>query len=187
MSLVLLLIGILSIGKDYTNYQTEVNSAESTIREFRDTVSIQEHDDTEQQKDSNILGVLTIPALNIEGPVALGTDESILQQYIALLPGTGEPGEEGNPVFASHSARNNFLCSYCWFQKIDELKIGDEIRILWKDGWEYIYEVTEVKTWISEAEVEDLLPVPGKEMITLQTCTKGQQGVRTYVHAERKS
>ena len=181
------MVGIFSIGNDYTNYQTEMNAAEGIIREFRETVSIREHDDVEQQEDCNILGILSIPALNIEGPVALGTDESVLQHYIALLPETGEPGEEGNPVFASHSARNNFLCSYCWFQKIDELQIGDEIRILWKDGREYLYEVTEVKTWISETEVEDLLPVPGKEMITLQTCTKGQQGVRTYVHAERKS
>ena len=140
----------------------------------------------ETELPEGTVGILRIPALSVECPVADSTETDILQTHAGLIEGSDVPGTSGgNTAIAAHSARNGFLCSFCWFQKIAELKQGDEISLLYRDGRTYPYAVYEVMEGLFPEDPEPFQREEGREILTLQTCTQGSPVYRTYVHAER--
>ncbi len=138
------------------------------------------------EEESEVYAVLRIPVLDVICPVAEGTGEEKLKSYVCIVQGGDLPGEtDGNTVIAGHSARGGFLCDYCWFQNIAQLKEGDEILLEFRNNSVYRYEVFEVLVDQAVGDLEPFQRVPGKEILTLQTCTDGKADARTYVHAYR--
>jgi LPXTG-site transpeptidase (sortase) family protein len=95
--------------------------------------------------------------------------------------------ENGVVGLAAHSTRSTSPCAYCYFQNAGDIQEGDIITVLWKDGNEYKYVVYDTSTWQEENTPGMFEPVEGKSILVLQTCTNGQHGKRSYVHAERIS
>ncbi len=132
---------------------------------------------------------LTVPAMarieNDEIPTAVGTDEQALKTHAAIhLEGTSFPRQrEANVYIAGH--RLGFPNTEGWltFWDLDEVDVGDEVFITDVMGTEYTYKVfREFTVGPSNGSVTDVKP--GKNILTLQTCTLPDYSQRLIVQAE---
>ncbi len=81
------------------------------------------------------VGVLRIPAIDVEKTVAEGTTRDVLRSGPGHYPSTPRPGERGNVAIAGHRTTHGAP-----FLNIDQLNPGDEITIETVDGT-YTYAV----------------------------------------------
>jgi sortase A len=132
---------------------------------------------------------LTIPAMDKieddEIPNSTGTDEETLKTHAAIhLEGTGFPWqEEANVYIAGHRLGYPNTESFLTFWDLNNLKDGDKVFITDAAGTEYTYEVFKEVT-VSPADLSVTDPVPGKNILTLQTCTLPDYSQRLIVQAE---
>jgi sortase A len=132
---------------------------------------------------------LTIPAMDKieddEIPNTTGTDEETLKTHAAIhLEGTGFPwDEEANVYIAGHRLGYPNTESFLTFWDLNKLKDGDKVFITDAAGTEYTYEVFKEVT-VSPADLSVTDPVPGKNILTLQTCTLPDYSQRLIVQAE---
>jgi sortase A len=132
---------------------------------------------------------LTVPAMSRieddEIPNTTGTDEEALKTHAAIhLKGTGFPWQqEANVYIAGHRLGYPNTESFLTFWDLDNVEKGDKVYITDADGTEYTYEVfKEVTVSPSDLSVTDT--VPGKNIVTLQTCTLPDYSQRLIVQAE---
>jgi sortase A len=152
----------------------------------------------EQQKQSagdlanapadNTLTV-TVPKMNrIKDsifPNTEGDDEESLKDNAGIhLDGTGFPWQsEANVYLAGHRLGYPGYPSFLAFYDLDNLEKGDDIFVEDANGKKYTYKVSD----IIEAEPTDLYliePVPGRNIVTLQTCTLPDYAKRLLVRGE---
>lgn len=112
----------------------------------------------------NVIGIMEIPKIDLKVAIAEGTDKQTLKKAVGHFEGTAMPGEIGNFAVAGHRSYtyNEF------FNRLDEMEIGDEIRVKTTKG-EFVYEVTDIFV-VEPHEVWVLDPTP-EATITLVTCT----------------
>ncbi len=132
---------------------------------------------------------LTIPKLDrIEDdavPDAAGDDEAKLKGYAAIhLQGTGFPWQEGANVYLAghrlgYPGTDSFLA--LWDQ--NALERGDEISVTDSEGTKYTYRVYE-EFVTGPTDLSVTKPVPGKDVLTLQTCTLPDYKQRLITRAE---
>lgn len=132
---------------------------------------------------SEVIGVLSIPKLELEMPIYLGATYQHMNDGAAHLSQTSLPigDRDSNCVIAGHRGWNG--ASY--FLNITELEPGDEVAIT--NLWETLtYEVTGMEI-IEPNDVGKILIQPGKNMLTLLTCHPyGSGGRQRYlVYCER--
>lgn len=127
---------------------------------------------TEQVKLGRGLAMIRIPRFgsSYHYVVIEGVSLSDLRKGPGHYPGTQLPGEIGNFVVSGH--RTTYSAP---FNRVGELKPGDEIDIDTRDG-KYVYKVT-AKQVVNPTDVQVTAPVPfhpgeraTKRMITLTTC-----------------
>src|SRR5919107_3412808 len=132
---------------------------------------------------------LTVPAMsrieNDDIPYAGGTDEEALKTHAAIdLEGTGFPWDnEANVYIAGHRLGYPNTESWLTFWDLNEVKEGDDVYLTDADGTKYTYKV--FKTFVvspSDTHVTDT--EPGKNILTLQTCTLPDYKQRLIVQAE---
>lgn len=83
---------------------------------------------------------------------------------------TGWPWKKvANVYFAGHVEGYQGTPSYKAFDGLETLENGDDIIVGDADGKKYTYKVYDKKI-VHPSEVEVLNPVPGKNVVTLQTC-----------------
>ena len=138
---------------------------------------------TDYGVESNTIGVINIPAMNVELPIYLGATSENMAKGAVHLSQTSLPigGENTNCVIAAH--RGWYGAPY--FRYIDILKIGDEVKIT--NLWETLtYKVSEVKI-IDPDDIDEILIQPGRELLTLVTCHPYASGglYRYVVYCER--
>ena len=121
-------------------------------------------------------------------PTTAGDDEAALKENAAIhLQGTGFPWEEGSNVYiAGHRLGYPNTNSFLAFWDMDALEDGDEIVVKDAEDREYVYEVFE-EVDVAPTDLYVLDPVPGKSVLTLQTCTLPDYSRRLIVQAELKS
>ncbi len=129
-----------------------------------------------------MMGAVIIDKINVNLPIYHGTDESVLQKGVGHLEGSALPtGDEGNHVvLTGHTG----LPSATLFTQLDQLVIGDTfvIEVL---GESYTYEIYDILV-VEPYEVDSLVPVEGKDLVTLVTCTPyGVNSHRLLVQGER--
>lgn len=198
--LIIASLGLIGTGAyNLISFYLEKKSAEDksaeVIKEFEDSLKDkttidelpveEETDDLDAFKDGRVVGVMTIEAMGVHWPIAMGVTNSTLYQYIGMYKTHGTIGKKGqNAGFAAHSCRNG-ACAVASFDRMeDKLKKGDIVEILWQDGKTYRYSVYEVLPY--QDPNGDFFDVePDQELITLVTCTKGDSTYRTVVHASR--
>ena len=129
------------------------------------------------------IGILTIEKINAKLPVTDGVTTAQLKVAVGRVRGTPEIGAAGNAVIAGHR-------SYTYgqfFNRLDEVEIGDVIRYQPKDGeaMEFsVYEILEV----DPGDPAALEQPEDKNIITLLTCTPVRTAThRLLVRAERIS
>jgi sortase A len=132
---------------------------------------------------------LTVPAMsrieNDDIPYAAGTDEEALKTHAAIhLQGTGFPwDDEANVYIAGHRLGYPNTQSWLTFWDLNEVAVGDKIYVTDANGTKYTYTV--FKTFIvnpSDTHVTET--EPGKNILTLQSCTLPNYEQRLIVQSE---
>jgi len=114
--------------------------------------------------DENI--VLEIPSLNIKVPVLEGTDSKSLQVSAGHFEGTGSLGS-GNYCLAGH---NSTVYAEI-FNDLDQIKIGDEIRLIDNNSDRTVYSYTVSEYNIVTPQSTEILKDFGDNRITIISCT----------------
>jgi sortase A len=132
---------------------------------------------------------LTIPAMgrieDDEIPNTTGTDEEALKTHAAIhLEGTGFPWQqEANVYIAGHRLGYPNTESFLTFWDLDNVERGDKVYLTDADGTEYTYEVFKEVT-VSPSDLSVTNTIPGRNIVTLQTCTLPDYSQRLIVQAE---
>ena len=132
---------------------------------------------------------LTVPAMarieNDDIPYAGGTDEEALKTHAAIhLEGTGFPwDDEANVYIAGHRLGYPNTESWLTFWDLNKVGVGDKIYVTDANGTKYTYRV--FKTFIvNPSDTHITETEPGKNILTLQTCTLPNYEQRLIVQSE---
>ena len=115
---------------------------------------------------------------------APASDESALGTGALHVEGTGYPWESGSNVYiAGHRLGYPGTDSYLVFWDLDALQNGDEVILTDADGTRYTYSVFDSFV-VGPDDYHVTEPVPGKSIVSLQTCTLPDYSERLIVQAE---
>lgn len=194
ISLVLVLGGLGLVAVFALNFfglgqgATATNDPDSggfNVPEVRTTQETRQGDSGPEDKTLKI----TIPAMsridNDTVPNAAGDDEQALRANAAIhLRDTGFPWQDGaNTYLAGHRLGYPGTDSFLAFYDLDNLEKGDEVFVEDSEGTEYTYRV--YKSFVTgPSDLSVTEPVPGKSVLTLQTCTLPNYSDRLIVRAE---
>ncbi len=131
--------------------------------------------------DSDILGYITIPAIDIKLPIYNGASTENMAKGAAYLANTSLPvgGKNTNCVIAAHTRYKSIYM----FKRITELNVGDEIYItnLWET---LVYRVVETKV-IDPDDSKNIYIQANRSLVTLSTCYPYPDNYQRYlVYAE---
>ncbi|MGB3829696.1 MAG: class E sortase [Ornithinimicrobium sp.] len=102
----------------------------------------------------DLVGVVSIPSIDLELPVLEGIDAEVLDQgVLGHYPGTGRPGAVGNFALAGHRTTHGAP-----LYDIDQIEVGDPIVVQTPRGWD-VYTMQRQRIVDPEA-VDVLAPVP---------------------------
>lgn len=127
-------------------------------------------------KDS-MIGVLSIPKMNVTLPVYLGAAKEKMAKGAVMLGQTSFPveGTNSNCVIAAHRGWKGIPM----FRDIEALEVGDTMTV--QNCRETLtYRVTELKV-IMPDDSGYIMIQPGKNMLTLLTCHPYRQHTRRYL------
>lgn len=130
---------------------------------------------------------LTVPDMSrvSDMPVYTGpADAPELDEGVLHLQGTGFPWQTGsNTYIAGHRLGYPNTGSFLVFRDLNELENGDEVILTDANGTTYTYSVfREFVVGPNDQRVTQ--PVPGKTVVSLQTCTLPNFNDRLIVQAE---
>ena len=132
---------------------------------------------------------VTIPEMsrveNATVPYTSGDNSEALRKNAAIhLKGTGSPWQkEANVYLAGHRLGYPSTGSFLAFYDLDKLQNGDEVYVEDATGERYTYRVFK-EFVVSPADMWVTEPVPGKNILTLQSCTLPDYTQRLIVQAE---
>ena len=125
---------------------------------------------------------IEIPSVKINLPVYYGDTKKILRLGVGHYNGSYFPGENGSIIYAAHNNPG-------YFQKLDQVKINDEVIIKASYG-DFKYKVIETKV-VKETNL-DAFPIQhNHELLIMYTCwpinrsVVGRKTERLVVYAER--
>lgn len=129
------------------------------------------------KENNNVLGKIVINKIDVNAPVMDGVDQDILKVSVGHFKETDY--WNGNVALASHN-RGSYAH---YFEKINQLNIGDEIKYQTELGTR-IYIVNK----IDEVSEQDLSVLQGSKdnMLTLITCIKNKPELRLCIKAIEK-
>lgn len=128
------------------------------------------------------MGFITIPSIATELPIYHGASDATLALGVGHLENTGFPigGETNHAALSAHHG----IPEAQMFNRLDELLLGDRFTIS-IFGRTTAYQVIDTAVVLPE-EVEHLAIQPGRDLVTLITCTPtGINTHRLLVTAER--
>lgn len=127
--------------------------------------------------DTDVFGVLKIPAMDQELPIYLGATKENMAKGVAILGQTSMPvgGENTNCVIVGHRGYG----STPFLREIETLQPGDTVSVttLWGEKT-YRVESTAI---ILPTDINAVLIQEGKEMLTLVTCHPYVEATHRYV------
>jgi len=131
---------------------------------------------------------LTVPKMaRVDGvPVytAPASDKGTLDRGALHVKGTGFPWQkEANVYIAGHRLGYPNTDSFLAFFDLNKLENGDKVFVTDASGTRYTYEVFK-EFVVSPSNISVTEPIPGKNILTLQTCTLPDYSRRLIVQAE---
>lgn len=168
---------------DLIDYNKEVVKGESNIIDPFDNEEYEGAHDIKGIDKDEVFAYLIIPKLDMKKPIYLDATYDHLDWGVAQVEGTSLPlgGMSTRSVIAGHRGWWGDLMFY----NVDKLDLGDEILIDGRTGLlEYRVTGTDI---ISPSDWESILPVAGKDMVTLLTChpKRPPRPKRLLINAER--
>lgn len=160
------------------NYRSEKALTETILRMTDSSRELAEEEETatgsadesrlqgEEGSGVQALGIMEIPAIGMKAPIVEGADHTALKHSLGHLAQTASPGADtGNCVIAGH---RNYAFGRL-FNRLDELEIGDIIRITDVLGNSFEYTVADIQ--VVEPEDISVLEDTEEPVLTLVTCT----------------
>jgi sortase A len=134
---------------------------------------------------------LTVPDMGRVDDVPVYTgpanDEDALHDGALHVDSTGFPWQDGANVYiAGHRLGFPGTASYLVFWDLNRLEAGDEVILTDANGTRYTYQVFE-KFIVDPDAYSVTQPVPGRSIVSLQTCTLPDYSQRLIVQAELTS
>ena len=129
-----------------------------------------------------VMARIVIPSIHVSLPVYHGTDSRTLAEGVGHLFGTSLPigGPSTHAVLTGHTG----LSTATMFDNLNQLKKGDVFYVS-SLGQTLKYEVNDI-TVVKPEETDSLRKVPGRDLVTLITCTPyGVNSHRLLVTGER--
>ena len=168
---------------DLIDYNKEVVKGKSNIIDPFDNEEYEGALDIKGIDKDEVFAYLIIPKLDMKKPIYLDATYDHLDWGVAQVEGTSLPlgGMSTRSVIAGHRGWWGDLMFY----NVDKLEVGDEILIDGRTGLlEYRVTGTDI---ISPSDWESILPVAGKDMVTLLTChpKRPPRPKRLLINAER--
>lgn len=115
------------------------------------------------------------------------SDERTLRKGALHVKGTGFPYQRGSNVYiAGHRLGYPGTNSFLLFYDLHKLDKRDRVILTDSNGTRYVYEVYR-KLVVAPTNLNVTWPVPGKSVVTLQTCAFPDFSKRLVVQAELKS
>lgn len=116
---------------------------------------------------TGMMGYIQIPKIRVNLPIYHGTSVKALEKGVGHMEKTHLPvgGEGTHAVLTGHTG----LESSVLFTNLSKIKIKDRFYITVL-GKTIAYQVDKIKV-VTPSETEDLVVVPGKDYVTLITCT----------------
>lgn len=156
------------------------------------TGNTDEYESILNMTDDGVMGSVEIPSIGVHIPIYHGTSVTVLEKGTGHLQGTSLPvgGESTHAVITGHSGLSNAKL----FTDLEEMVEGDYFFIH-VAGQTLAYKVDKISV-ILPTEMEQLGVYPGKDYVTLVTCTPYSvnthrllvRGVRTdYQEIEKNS
>ncbi|MFF8817709.1 class C sortase [Leucobacter sp. NPDC015123] len=154
--------------------QAGANVAEGTGAAYPGTVPAERYWDLLSADPTGTMARLQIPAIDLDLPVYHGTSDATLLKGVGHLQGTSLPvgGEGTRSVLTGHRG----LANATMFTHLDRVEVGNtfSVEVL---GEVLTYRVFDYKV-VSPNDTEEIRAVPGKDLMTLITCTP--LGVNTH-------
>ncbi len=134
---------------------------------------------------------LTVPDMRRVDDVPVYTgpanDEDALHDGALHVGSTGFPWQDGANVYiAGHRMGFPGTASYLVFWDLNKLENGDAVVLEDAEGTRYTYQVFE-KFVVNPDAYSVTQPVPGRSIVSLQTCTLPDYSQRLIVQAELTS
>lgn len=120
-----------------------------------------------------VIGIITIPSLDLKYPVIEGTSSTVLNAGIGHIAETASIGEIGNCVLCGHNGSRYGT----FFTPLNQIAIGAEVSVMDKTGAVHLYEVTE--TFVVNPYDNSIKAQSGTEELTLFTCA--EKGTKRFV------
>lgn len=164
-------------------YNEEVKKSGNNIIDPFDNEDYKGYYDIKGIDKDEVFAYLIIPKLDMKKPIYLDATYDHLDWGVAQVEGTSIPlgGKSTRSVIAGHRGWWGDLMFY----NIDKLEVGDEILIDGRSGL-LKYKVTGQEI-IDPSDWESILPIEGRDMITLLTChpKRPPRPKRLLINAER--
>lgn len=166
------------------------NETEKLIDQFEKTLEDNE-DETEESKEEgkeqtflskedaallsgeDVIGIIEIEAIDIRYPVLEGAGDSQIRYAIGHISETAGLGEKGNCVLCGHNGSRNGT----FFTNLNQLSVGDKVKITDKKGEVHMYEVAD--TCIIGPYDNTVKKQSDEEILTLLTCAN--KGTKRFV------
>lgn len=172
--ILVLIILVITLSITFTNKETKSKDYDEINQKIENTNSINdiENSDIMELWESNIIGTLEIPSLNLKLSVADDIDDTTLENYIGHFTSTAL--YEGNVGMAGHNSSK-------FFATLKNIKKGDEIIYNFLLG-----EKTYIVDTITEIQEDDWNYLEDTEdnRLTLITCVKNQPMIRLCIQAK---
>lgn len=171
------------VTEDLIDYNKKVVKGGSNIIDPFDNEEYEGAHDIKGIDKDEVFAYLIIPKLDMKKPIYLDATYDHLDWGVAQVEGTSLPlgGMSTRSVIAGHRGWWGDLMFY----NVDKLEVGDEILIDGRTGLlEYRVTGTDI---ISPSDWESILPVAGKDIVTLLTChpKRPPRPKRLLINAER--
>ncbi|ERI94607.1 sortase family protein [Clostridiales bacterium oral taxon 876 str. F0540] len=175
--IILIVVGLAVIGTAFFMRYSAEKRQKDMLNAFENT--LQQVDKAQETNSNNestpnikpptedvngAIGIMKIPKIDLKVAIGEGVDNNTLKYAVGHFEGTAMAGEKGNFAVAGH--RSYTYSEY--FNRLDEVNIGDEIIVKTKKG-EFTYKVNEKKV-VEPTEVS-VLDKTKDATITLVTCT----------------
>ncbi|WP_050742264.1 class D sortase [Symbiobacterium thermophilum] len=121
-------------------------------------------DRADQAPGPEVIGILTIPKIDLTVAIAEGTDDRTLRHAVGHFAETAGPGEPGNFALVGH--RGHIYGPF--FLRLDQVEVGDPILVR-SGGATYVYRASEI--FVVEPDETWVLDPTEQAQITLITCT----------------
>ncbi len=163
----------LLAGSTYVIDPFDPDAPAATNEEYADCLNL---------NGDGVMGQIAIPSINVNLPIAHGTEGSGMDHGVGHVVNTSLPvgGASTHAVLAGHTG----LPSAIIFDNLGKLAVGDYfvIQVL---GEDHAYRVTSTEVVLPD-DTTSLGVKEGEDLVTLVTCTPyGVNSHRLLVHAER--